>query len=159
MNQDSKGTGSMKNSRRGFTLIELMVAVAIMGLLAAIALPSYQSYIRKSRRSDAFIALSGVQLAQEKWRANHTGYGAASDMGLPKASEKGYYTINIPAGSNTSTGYQVTAAAGTSSQAADSGCATLTVTVSSALTPTYYGPVVSGQPGLYYGPNDTCWVK
>ena len=86
----------MSFRRQGFTLIELMIVVAVVALLAAVALPSSQSYIRKSRRADAFIALSNVQMAQERWRASHLTYGTLTDLGMtasPLLSERGFYTI------------------------------------------------------------------
>lgn len=139
-------------------MIEILVVMAIIAILTAVALPSYQSSIRKSRRSDAFIALSNTQLAQEKWRANNTTYGTLPNLGLPSTTEKGYY--NIAAADITATGYTLTARAPAgSSQTADTECLPLTVTVSNALSPTYYGTVVAGQSGMYYGPSQTCWVK
>lgn len=148
----------MKSRDNGFTLIELMVAVAILGILAAIAIPSYQSYIRKSRRVDAIVALNRIQLIEEKWRANNPSYGTRTNLGLSLISEQGYYNLDV--GSITSTGYSAIASAVSgSSQASDTGCTTMTITVSGSLSPIYYGAVVSGQPGLYYGPTQTCWTK
>ena len=82
----------------GFTLLELMIAVTIIGILAAIAYPSYTEYVIRSKRADAKAALLKVQLAEEKWRANHTSY--TSELGntglkLGTASPGGYYTIAI----------------------------------------------------------------
>lgn len=51
----------------GFTLIELMIVVAIVGILAAIAYPSYQESVKKSRRSDAQSALTGLSVAMERY--------------------------------------------------------------------------------------------
>jgi type IV pilus assembly protein PilE len=148
----------MKSRLAGFTLLELLIAVAILGILASIAIPSYQSYIRKSRRADAIVALSRIQLAEEKWRANNTTYGSLANIGVASTSDQAYYTLSIA--NTTGTGYVATAAAPSgSSQASDTGCTAMTVTVNGALSPTYYGAVVSGQPGLYYGPNQTCWAK
>ena len=52
---------------KGFTLIELMIAVAIVGILAGIAYPSYQDSVRKSRRADAQGALLGFANAMERY--------------------------------------------------------------------------------------------
>lgn len=148
----------MKSRRSGFTLIELLVAVAILGILASIAIPSYQSYMRKSRRADALVALSRIQLAEEKWRANNPSYGSLASIGVSANSDQGYYSLSVTNPSATS--YVATAnAVSGSSQASDTGCTSMTITVSGALSPTYYGSVVTGQPGLYYGPNQTCWAK
>jgi type IV pilus assembly protein PilE len=59
----------MMRGTKGVTLIEVMVVVAIVGLLAAIAIPAYDNYITRSRRSDAFTALETVRAAQEMYRA------------------------------------------------------------------------------------------
>ena len=52
--------------KRGFTLIELMITVAVIAIISAIAIPSYQNHILKSRRSEAITQLLQAQLKQEK---------------------------------------------------------------------------------------------
>jgi type IV pilus assembly protein PilE len=66
--------------QKGVTLIEVMVVVAIVGILAAIAIPAYDDYITRSRRSDAFTALETVRAAQEMYRAEK-GFYASSFAG------------------------------------------------------------------------------
>lgn len=121
----------------GFTLIEVLIVVVIVGILAAIALPSFIDSIRDSRRADAFAALAQVQLAQERFRGNHPQFaGSITDaptddppgLGLPATSPRGHYTLAISAAS--ATGYTVTATAvpeGT--QAGDAGCQRLRIRV------------------------------
>lgn len=111
---------SMTTSK-GFTLIELLLVVAVVGILAAIAMPAYSGYIQKSRRTDATVAIRAVQFAQEKYRGNNTTYGTLAQIGMPATTESGYYTIAVS--SATATGYVVTATAvAGKSQASDSDC-------------------------------------
>ncbi len=87
----------MNNSRiTGFTLIELMIVVAIMGIIASIAYPSYNEYVLRAKRGDAKTALLSVQLAQEKWRANHVTYGSLANIGIASTSPDSHYAIAIP---------------------------------------------------------------
>ncbi len=73
----------MTNARKkGFTIIELMIVLAIVAILVALALPSFQDVIRKSRRSDAMNAILGIHLAQERWRVNNILYASIDDLGL-----------------------------------------------------------------------------
>ena len=94
----------------GFTLIEVMITVALLGILAAIAYPSFHDYILKSRRSDAIAALTEASLLQEKWRANNPAYGALQDIypslaegTTAKPSPEGYYNISVHQTLNTTT--------------------------------------------------------
>lgn len=80
---------SGRTSARGFTLLELMVVVGIVAIIAAIALPSYQEQIRKSRRADAARAVGQIQLGLERWRAENPCYGTTPNP--PCASLSGTY--------------------------------------------------------------------
>ncbi len=60
----------------GFTLVELMITVAIVGILAAIAFPSYQESVRKGQRAEARAALSNLMLQQERYMTQQGTYGA-----------------------------------------------------------------------------------
>lgn len=95
----------MKTRFSGFTLIELMIVVVIVGILAAIALPAYQDYVRKSRRSDALSEMLDIQLQEEKWRANNVTYAVTpSSVGVVDTA---YYDFSLTAPNSYS--YTITA--------------------------------------------------
>ncbi|MHB9101711.1 MAG: type IV pilin protein [Sulfuricella sp.] len=80
----------------GFTLIELMITVAVIGILAAIAYPSYQDSIRKSRRADAKSALLNAAQSMEKFYTENSKYtGATVGTVVPASSTDGYYTLSF----------------------------------------------------------------
>jgi type IV pilus assembly protein PilE len=114
---------------RGFTLIEVIIVVAVLGILAAVAMPSFLDSIRKGRRSEAMGALAQVQQAQERWRANHSSY-ADNDklstvhpdgLGVAATTSNGYYAIALS--DVDASGYTATATAKSgTSQYGDSHC-------------------------------------
>lgn len=82
--------------QQGFSLIELMIVVAVIGILAAVAYPAYQDYVIRAKRADAMNALSKVRIEQEKYRANNVAFTATlSDLGLSSNSPDGYWTISL----------------------------------------------------------------
>ncbi|MBY4678234.1 type IV pilin protein [Marinobacterium arenosum] len=113
-----------RQGQAGFSMIELMVVVAIVAIIGAVALPSYNSYIQQSRRADAMAALFSLQIAQEKYRANNTSYGASvAAIGVAATSPEGYYTVAVASSAANSF---VGTAAPTGSQAGDA-CGTFAV--------------------------------
>ena len=92
----------------GFSLIELLIVLAIVAILATVTVPSFTGFVAKARRSDAMAALLQVQLAQERWRAEHLSYTAElSALGQPSSgSPDGCYRLRVQVDGN---GFVVTA--------------------------------------------------
>lgn len=115
----------------GFTLIELMIVIVVIGILAVIAASVYKTFILKGRRADGINAILNLQLAEERYRSTNTQYGSIAQVGGSSTSPQGYYSLavsNVGASS-----YTITATA-QGNQASDSNggtsCTTLTLAVS-----------------------------
>lgn len=142
---------------KGFTLIELMIVVAVIGILAAIAYPAYTESINKSRRSDGQTALLNLQNKMEKFRGNCAFYpqnlgnadtcgasSAASTLNAATTTSQGFYTLSIVASSATGNAFTLRATP-QSAQANDS-CTRMDIVVN-ASNPT----------GQKTGSGTTCW--
>jgi type IV pilus assembly protein PilE len=102
----------MRKNARGFTLIELMITVAIVGILAAIAYPSYLDQVRKSRRADAQSALMQAANRQERFYTTQYTYTdtlGANGLGMASETENEFYVLSIE--SADADGFEVTATA------------------------------------------------
>lgn len=77
----------------GFTLIELVIVVAIVGILAGIAYPSYTEYVKKGRRADAKAGLLDLQIRQEKYRANCTQFASGISTAMSCGTGGNYNLI------------------------------------------------------------------
>ena len=112
----------------GFTLIELMIVVALIAVLAAIVLPSYQDSVRKARRTDARGALTTVAQLLERFNTEKNTYvgatlGTATTDLYKAGSDNGYYTLSL---SNLAAGTFTITATPVGGQAND-GCGTYTL--------------------------------
>lgn len=107
----------------GFTLIEVLVTVAIVAILAAIAIPNYSQYVQKTRRTDAQEKLLDMAAQQERWFFNNNQYtDNAGNVGTA-ASKDGYYTVTITVIGTPPTQYSLSAeAVDNRSQSDDTKC-------------------------------------
>lgn len=128
----SLGDKRSMTSTRGFTLIELMITVAIVGILAAIAYPSYQNYVLRSHRSEGMALLSEAAARMERYYAQNGTYSTATLKGLGLTSDADaktldssnrYYSLSL--GVPTATTYNLSVAP-QNAQTRDS-CGTLTL--------------------------------
>lgn len=112
------------STRRGFTLVELIVVVAIVAILTSIAYPSYTEYVKHSRRLDAMSGLEGLALALARYHTQNGTYADADTAGIfpmqtPIDSGTKYYRLEIETkGSTEATEYVLRAIpiAGTSQE-------------------------------------------
>lgn len=124
-----------KKNVRGFTLIEVMVTVAIVGILASIAYPSYLSQIRKSRRAEAQATLLNIASKQQQMILDTRSYASttsALNLTVP-ATVSQNYTVSITVGTATVPTFSALATP-LGAQAADS-CGTMGVDQGGTKTP------------------------
>ncbi len=149
MNSATRG----RPAQAGFSLIELMIVVVIIGIIAAIAYPSYQRNVRESNRTEAQGALVTLAALQERFFSDNNSYGllgtTCTRINFPATTEHGYYTIavtlpgtpptedtvNCRITANHASSYTLTATAAAAPQTADAGCTTLTLTSTGVKSP------------------------
>jgi len=129
--------------RNGFTLIELMITVAIIGILAGIAYPAYTDFVTRSNRSEGQRELLRLANVEEQGYIDHRSYtDDMTDLGMatdPYVTESGNYSIDAVL-TNGGQNFVLTATA-KQSQTNDTGCTTLTINELGQQTP------------------DVCWEK
>ena len=100
------------SAQRGFTLVELMVVVAIIGILSALALPSYNRYLVRAKRTQAQSFMHSVANKQEQYMLDRRSYAAdlvALNMGVPSDISQHYTITTTPDMVATPPTYTVTA--------------------------------------------------
>ena len=109
-----------RQTARGFTLIELVIAMAILAIITTIAYASYSNQIQHSRRSDALTSVGGISSSLERCYAQtYTYLGCGSAAAGTAASQNGYYSISTVVAA---TAYTLTATP-VGGQAGDTTCA------------------------------------
>lgn len=121
----------------GFTIIEVLVVVAILAILTAIAVPQYAKYVTNARRADGKSALVAAAQAMERYFTNNYSYvgatiGNSSADHIPTTSDGGYYILSFPQDVNatnpSATAFSIQAVADPNGkQANDAFCKTLTI--------------------------------
>lgn len=134
---------------RGFTLIEIMIVIAIVGILTAIALPSYTDYVRRGKISEAAGGLSGMSVKMEQYFQDNRTYVGACVAGTvaPLPADTASFTFSCPAASLTASAYLVEATG-------RAGMTGFQYRIDQAGNRT-----TSAVPAGWSGANATCWVQ
>jgi type IV pilus assembly protein PilE len=140
-------------ANRGFTLIELMITVAIVAILAAVALPSYSAYVMRANVTDAAKGLSEMRLKMEQYFQDQRTYVGACVAGTSAPLPKNTSNFTFSCGGVNANAYTVTAT-GVGSMAG------FVYTIDQANTQTTTAPVASGWPSCatrwIFKKSDTC---
>ena len=91
----------IKNSNKGFTLVELMVVVAIIGILSAIAIPNFKTYQAKAKTSEAKIQLASIYQSEISLQSDFDSFATClTDAGYVAPKADNYYAVGFPAAGN-----------------------------------------------------------
>ncbi|MBS1959639.1 MAG: prepilin-type N-terminal cleavage/methylation domain-containing protein [Bdellovibrionales bacterium] len=92
-------------SQKGFTLVELMIVVAIIGILSTIAVPQYQKFQARSKQTEARIALGSIYTLETSWLADNSSYsGCLGNIGFARDGARFFYAVGFNAISATECG-------------------------------------------------------
>lgn len=131
----------------GFTLLEMLIVVAIAGILASVAYPQYTEYVKRAARADAMVLLLDAANKQEQYYADNRSYtDDLSLINVPTTSENGYFTIAVEV-PDAGTSFTITATAAAGAVAGDAACTTFTITDTG----------VKGSTGT--SDTDDCWER
>lgn len=131
-----------RQPERGLSLVEVTVVIAMLGVLASMALPSYQSSLARARRAEAVQALTRLQLAQEAFRAQHGSYALAMRSLSGLAPDQPHFQVAMV---DAHAGGYIARATAREPTPLNGGCDELSITVS------------DGQ--AVHGPGEHCWNR
>lgn len=128
----------------GFSLMELMIVLAVISILVAIAVPSYTEYVLRGKRAEARAALMDAAARQERHYSDNYEYAQKfSDLGVGKSTESGQYTLSMALTAKAAAqGFTLSAVP----QFTDADCGSLTITQ-------------VGTRGVTKGTVQNCWGK
>ena len=136
--QESKAMNRSRRPARGFTLIELLIAVAIVGILAAIAVPSYSAWVTKTRRTDATIFLVEAAGEQVRFQSENNRYATTmEELGYGAGTigtEEGHYSVAVAAGAGATSFELVATPVPGGPQAGDAECGSFRISATGART-------------------------
>ena len=134
---------TLPKHNNGFSLMELMIVVAIIGILTSISIPAYNSYTERARRAEGRAKLLDAAALLERYYSDNNQFAALATVGIITTSDSNYYTISYVAGDVNNQSFTLTA----TPLIADTDCTTLTYTNAGA----------RGFTGG--GDTKTCWGK
>lgn len=148
-------TRLQRRAPAGWTLIELMIGLAVIALLITLSYPGFRSVILRIHRGDAVTTLAQVHLQQQRYRSNRSIFATLGELGMPQTTPGGRYRLQDHA-PPTATGFLVIASA-RGPQMADLPCTHLLLEVTGAETRIASGPdadVTNGETD-----NLRCWGR